>query len=143
MAKHSNWNRRRLQQGGFGGGFTIVRSVPIAVQRGMPQARTVSVEAHYRLRYLEHADRTSVREASVAFRVPVATIYRWRKRYRPDDLTSLESRSRRPKQTRKAAWTVAQEQAVLALRQQYPRMGKLPLQVLLARQDIHLISPTG
>lgn len=138
MAKHSKRNRRRMGQAGFGGGFAVVRAVPIAVQRGLPQAPTLSAEAHYRLRYLEHAARTSVREASSAFRVPVSTIYRWRTRYRPDDLTSLECRSRRPQTTRKHQWTAAQEQAVLVLRHEYPRIGKMPLQVLLARQGMTL-----
>jgi putative transposase len=138
MAKHSKRNRRRLHQGGMGGGFAIVRAVPIAVQRTLPNAPTLSAEAHYRLRYLEYAARTSVRAASDAFGVPVPTIYRWRQRYRPDDLTSLECRSRRPKTTRKHQWTAAQEQAVLTLRQQHPRMGKMPRQVLLTRQGIVL-----
>ena len=138
MAKHSKRTRRRMHQAGMGGGFTVVRRVPIQVQRGLPNAPTLSAEAHYRLRCLEHAARTSVRAASLVFGVPVSTIYRWRKLYRPDDLTSLESRSRRPHRTRRATWTAAHEEAVLALRQQYPRMGKLPLQVLLRRQGIRL-----
>jgi transposase InsO family protein len=138
MAKHSKRNRRRMHQSGLGGGLTVVRRVPIQIQRGLPDPPTLSDEAHYRLRYLEYASRTSVREAAVAFGVPIATIYRWRQRYRPDDLTSLECRSRRPRTTRKHQWTAAQEQAVLALRQQHPRMGKLPLQVLLRRQGIAL-----
>ena len=138
MTKHSKRNRRRMQQSGMGGGFTVVRRVPLRVQRGLPNAPTLSAEAHYRLKCLEHAARSSVREASLVFAVPVSTLYRWRNRYRPDDLTCLESRSRRPKQVRRATWTAAQEQAVLALRQQYPRMGKMPLQVLLQRQGMRL-----
>jgi transposase InsO family protein len=74
----------------------------------------------------------------MAFQIPVSTVYRWRQRYRPADPTSLEPRSRRPKTTRKHQWTAAQEQAVRDLRQQYPRMGKLPLQILLQRQGISL-----
>lgn len=138
MAKHSKRGRRRMHHGGFGGGFTVVRRVPPRLQRHLPTAPTLSAEAHYRLRCLEHADRTSVREASLAFRVPASTIYRWRRRFRPDDLTSLEPRSRRPKRTRRATWSAAQEQALLALREQHPRMGKGPLQVLLARQGQRL-----
>ncbi len=138
MAKHSKRNRRRMHQTGMGGGFTVVRRVPIRVQRNLPHAPTLSADAYERLRLLEYAARTSVAEASIAFRVPVPTIYRWRTRYRPDDLTSLECRSRRPKRTRRATWTAAQEQAVLALRRQYPRMGKMPLQVLLRGQGVRL-----
>ena len=137
MAKQSKRNRRRMRQGGFGGGFSVVRRVPIRVQRNLPHAPTLSADADERLRVLEYAARTSVREASIAFRMPVPTIYRWRQRYRPDDLTSLECRSRRPNRTRRTTWTAAQEGAVLA-RQAYPRMGKLPLQILLARQGIRL-----
>jgi transposase InsO family protein len=122
----------------MGGGFRMVRQVPVRFQRRLPQAAPLSPEAQYRLRCLEHADRTSVREASRAFQVPVSTIYRWRRRFRPDDLTTLEPRSRRPHRTRRATWTAAQESAVLALRQQHPRMGKGPLRVLLAQQGHHL-----
>jgi len=138
QSKQSKRNRRRLHQGGFGGGFTVVRRVPVQVQRGLPNAPTLSAEAHYRLQYLEYAARSSVREASLVFGVPIQTIYRWRTRYNPADLTSLECRSRRPKRTRHATWTAAQEEAVRALRQQYPRMGKMALQVLLRRQGIVL-----
>ena len=49
MAKHSKRNRRRLHQGGFGGGGSVVRAVPIAVQRGLTAAPSLSAEAQYRL----------------------------------------------------------------------------------------------
>jgi len=127
-----------MHQAGLGGGFSVARRVPIRMQRTLPNAPTLSADAYERLRCLEYAQRTSVREASIAFQVPVSTIYRWRKQYRPDDLTSLEPHSRRPKHTRKRQWTAAQEQAVLALRRQYPRMGKMPLRTVLARQGIRL-----
>ncbi len=116
MVKHSKRNRRRMHQAGMGGGFTVVRRVPVRVQRNLPQAPTLSLEATFRLLCLEHAARASVREASLVFGVPVSTIYRWRTRYRPDDLTSLEPHSRRPKRTRKQQWTAAQEQMVRDLR---------------------------
>ena len=138
MAKHSKHNRRRMRQAGMGGGFQVVRQVPPRLQRRLPQAPTLSAEAHYRLRCLEHAARTSVAEASRVFAVPVSTVYRWRRRFRPDDLTSLEPHSRRPHRTRRATWTAAQEQAVRTLRQQHPRMGKGPLRILLAQRGHHL-----
>src|SRR5215217_928070 len=131
MTKHSKRNRRRMHQGGMGGGFRVVRRVPHRVQRGLPQAPSLSPEAQFRLLCVEHAARSGVGDASLAFAVPVSTIYRWLKRYRRDDLTRLEPRSRRPTRVRRATWTAAQEQAVLALRQQYPRMGKDKLHHLL------------
>lgn len=138
MAKHSKRNRRRLHQSGLGGGLTVVPHVPVRLQQRLPEPPVLSEQAKLRLLCLEHAARASVKEAALVFQIPVSTIYRWRQRYNPADLSSLACRSRRPKTTRKQQWTAAQEQAVLALRQQHPRMGKLPLQVLLARQDIHL-----
>jgi transposase InsO family protein len=59
-------------------------------------------------------------------------------RYEPDDLRSLQPRSRRPRTTRKRQWTAAQEQAVRRLRETFPRYGKLKLQVLLAVEDLML-----
>lgn len=138
MAKHSKRNRRRMHQSGLGGGLTVVRRLPVAIQRHLPAPPTLSDEAKVRLLCVEHAARTSVQAAALAFQVSVATVYRWRKQYRPEDLTTLEPRSRRPRTTRKHQWTAAQEQAVWALRQQHPRMGKCPLQVLLRTQGIQL-----
>jgi transposase len=60
----------------------------------------------------------------IAFKTPASTIYRWVQRYRPDDVTSLELHGRHPRRVRRATWSAAQEQAVLALRQQFLRMGK-------------------
>jgi len=127
-----------MHQAGLGGGFSVVRRVPVRLQRDLPQAPTLSPEARFRLLCVQHAARRGVGEASRTFAVPPSTIYRWRKRYRPEDLTTLESRSRRPRRTRKATWSAAQEQAVLAPRQQYPRMGKDKLRVLLRRDGIRL-----
>jgi hypothetical protein len=39
-------------------------------------------------------------------------------------LTTLESRSRRPRRLRQPSWSAALEQAVLKLRREYPRWGK-------------------
>jgi transposase InsO family protein len=138
MSKHSKRNRRRMQQSGLGGGLRVVRVVPRSVQRRLPDAPSLSAEAKFRLLCVEHAHRTTIAAASVAFGVPRSTLYRWRKRYDPDDLTTLEPRSRRPQRTRKCQWTAAQEQAVLTLRQQYPRYGKLKLQHLLRAQGTDL-----
>lgn len=138
MAKHSKRNRRRLHQSGLGGGLTVVPHVPVRLQQRLPDPPVLSDPARFRLLCVEHSFRVGVKAAAVAFRTPGSTIYRWRQRYRPDDLTTLEPKSRRPKTTRAHQWSAAQEQAVRALRQQHPRMGKLPLQVLLARQGITL-----
>lgn len=63
------------------------------------------------------------------------TFYRWKRRYRAQDLGTLEDRSSRPKKRRRPTWTLAQVQAVTALRERYPCWGKQKLAVLLRRDD--------
>ena len=67
------------------------------------------------------------------FDISPQTFYRWRRRYDPRDLTSLEARSRRPRRRRQPTWSPALANAVGALRMTYPRWGKDKLVVLLRR----------
>jgi putative transposase len=67
------------------------------------------------------------------FGISRQTFYRWRKRYEPLDLTSLEERSHRPHQVRRPTWSFLFERKVLTLRLQFPRWGKDKLAVLLRR----------
>jgi len=57
------------------------------------------------------------------FDISAQTFYRWLRRYNPRDLSTLESRSRRPRRLRQPSWSTGLEQAVLKLRGQYPRWG--------------------
>jgi transposase InsO family protein len=66
------------------------------------------------------------------------TVYRWLARYDRFHLERLEDRSAAPHHRRRSTWTVAQVEAVVALREAYPRWGKDKLVVLLRRQGIHL-----
>lgn len=63
------------------------------------------------------------------------TFYRWKRRYNPRDLTTLEERSHRPHQVRHPTWSGELAETVLKLREQYPRWGKDKLVVLLHRED--------
>jgi hypothetical protein len=74
----------------------------------------------------------------MAFQRSRATVYRWLRRDDPDDLRSLQPRSRRPKTTRKRQWTAIQEQAVLRIRTAHPRYGKQRIRILLAREGMPL-----
>ncbi len=58
------------------------------------------------------------------FGISRQTFYRWRKRYNPKRLRSLEERSRRPRRVRQPTWSLDLAQAVCELREQYPRWGK-------------------
>jgi putative transposase len=68
------------------------------------------------------------------FGVSRATLYRWRRRFDPKDLRTLESRSRRPRRVRRPKWNSELVLAVKRLRESYPRWGKMKLWVLLKQE---------
>ncbi len=72
------------------------------------------------------------------FSISRQTFYRWQRRYKPWDLTTLEDRPSRPKKRRQRTWATAQVLAVQELRERYPRWGKAKLCVLLVRRGIRL-----
>jgi len=78
----------------------------------------------------------NARATCVHFHISPDTFYRWKKRYRPDKLSSLEERSHRPRHTRQPTWTIAQVKAVQELRERYPRWGKAKMVRLLEVQGI-------
>src|SRR5688572_10332888 len=97
----------------------------------LPDPPTLSEAATRRLQAVEFSFRHGVPVACDAFQVSRATLYRWRKRYQPRKLESLEPRSRAPKRTRPVRWTWEDEERILELRQRHPRWGKRKLLPLL------------
>lgn len=75
-----------------------------------------------------------VKLVSRTFGISRATLYRWQRRFNPQDLTSLKDLSRRPHRVRTPRWSFDLIQAVKRLRETYPRWGKDKLVVLLKRQ---------
>jgi putative transposase len=69
------------------------------------------------------------------FGISRQTFYRWRKRYEPLDLKTLEERSHCPHRRRQPTWPFLLEGKVLRLRLQFPRWGKDKLAVLLRQQQ--------
>ena len=65
------------------------------------------------------------------FGISRQTFYRWRKRYNPKRLGSLEERSRRPRRVRQPTWSAELATAVQDLRELCPRWGKDKLAPLL------------
>ena len=85
--------------------------------------------------------RTHGRNAALTcryFGISRQTFYRWKRRFDPHALTTLEPRSHRPRRLRQPTWSPALAQAVLTLRRQYPRWGKDKLVVLLRRQGVRV-----
>ena len=111
--------------------------------RGMPRSRYLergAVErshgARLRLQWMDDY-RQHGRNAALTcrhFGFSRQTFYRWKGRYDPEDLASLEARSHRPHRRRQPTWTAELAERVLRLRRQYPRWGKDKLAVLLHRE---------
>ena len=93
--------------------------------------------ARQRLKWMDYYQ-THGENASLTcryFGISRQTFYRWKRRYDPRDLTSLEERSHRPQHVRQPTWSPELSQAVLNLRVQWPRWGKDKPTVLLHRED--------
>ncbi|MGH7274126.1 MAG: integrase core domain-containing protein [Nitrospiria bacterium] len=80
--------------------------------------------------------------ACQTFGLSRASLYRWRKRLNPKDLTSIQDRSRRPHRLRKPTWPLDLVEAVKRLRETYPRWGKDKLVVLLGREGFSASTST-
>lgn len=95
----------------------------------------LSATAKRRLKWMEYYESHGgkARQTCRHFDISPQSFYRWRRRYAPRDLTTLEDRSRCPRRRRQPTWTGAQARAVRDVRRQYPRWGKDKLVVLLRR----------
>ena len=102
-------------------------------------ARTpeLSKNARQRLKWLAYyrEHQNNARLTCRHFDISPQTFYRWKHRYQPWNLKSLEARSRRPHRLRQPTWSSELAQAVLQLREQYPRWGKDKLVVLLRGEE--------
>lgn len=98
----------------------------------------ISHEASKRLKWFDYYERVgkNARKTCRHFGISPDTFYRWKRRYRPENLKTLEMRSCRPKRVRQPTWTMETVQAVLELREEYPRWGKEKLAVLLGERGI-------
>lgn len=113
------------------------------VQAATLSAPALSPEARTRLQALEVWQHTGDWQvAAKIFGLSRATLFRWRRRYRPDDLTSLVTRSRRPRRIRRPQTPPAVVEQVRQLREQYPRWGREKLRVLLSHAGVQLSAKT-
>jgi transposase InsO family protein len=98
----------------------------------------ISKEAQKRLKWFDYynSHAHNARLTCRYFGISPQTFYRWKRRYDPQRLRTLEDHPHRPKRVREHTWSSSLEQAVLALREQYPRWGKEKLAVLLSQQGI-------
>jgi len=110
---------------------------------GMPRSRflergaaELSREARKRLAWFDyyHSHGRKVALTCRHFGISRQAFYRWKPRYDPRDLSTLEDRSHRPRHRRQPTWTAQQAERVRRLRERYPRWGKDKLAVLLRRE---------
>jgi putative transposase len=98
--------------------------------------RELSAQARLRLKWMDYYESHghNARLTCRYFGMSPQTFYRWRRRYDPRNVRTLEDRSRRPRRRRQPSWGPELAQAVLRLREEYPRWGKDKLVVLLRRE---------
>jgi len=111
--------------------------------RSLVRQGTISKEAARRLRWMDHyAEHGKARLTCRYFGISAPTFYRWKNRYDPYDLTTLEEESRRPHKVPQSRTPGTAESRVLELRNRYPRWGREKLAVLLEREGIQLSGST-
>ena len=111
--------------------------------RSLVRQGTVSPDAARRLRWFDFYSRWGDGRLTCRhFGISPQTFYRWKNRFDPYDLTTVEAVSRRPHHARKPMTPGPVEDRILELRQEYPRWGKDKLVVLLRKQGIRVSTST-
>jgi len=111
--------------------------------RSLVRQGTISQDAARRLRWFDFYGRCQdARLTCRHFGISPQTFYRWKNRFDPYDLTTLEAWSRRPHRVRQPMTPGPVVDGILELRQKYPRWGKDKLVVLLREQGIRVSTST-
>ena len=107
----------------------------------LARIRGLSREASKRLKWFDYyySHGRNGRLTCRYFGISPQTFYRWKRRYDPKHVESLEDRSHKPKRLRQPTWSSELAQEVLRLREEYPRWGKDKLSELLHDQG-HQVS---
>jgi putative transposase len=108
--------------------------------RSLVRQGTMSQGAAKRLSWFDFYNRYGdARLTCRHFAISPQTFYRWKNRFDPYDLTTLEAASRRPHHIRKPVTPAVIEGLVLEKRLKYPRWGKDKI-VILIRKEGHQVS---
>lgn len=96
---------------------------------------TLSKEAKSRLAWMDHFRKTKNAALTCRhFDISRQCFYKWKKKYHPFDLTTLEDASKRPHQTRRWEVSRIEESRIKILRRAHIRWGKMKLRVLYEQQ---------
>jgi len=102
----------------------------------LASAPKLSREARQRLKWFDYykSHNQNARLTRRYFGISPPTFYRWKRRYDPKHIENLEDLPHRPKHLRQPTYSVELVEAVLRLREEYPRWGKDKLVILLRRE---------
>lgn len=107
-------------------------------------APELSREAGRRLKWFDYYERCghNARLTCRHFDISPQTFYRWKRRYVPSHLETLEDRSHRPRHVRQPTYSVELVETVVSLREKYPRWGKNKLVILLQAEGYQVSAST-
>ncbi len=92
---------------------------------------SLSKSAKQHLAWMDHHQRSgNIAQTCRYFGIAPKTFHKWRNRYNPHDLATLEDLSKSPKRTRHWEVTREEERRILALRTRHIRYGKIKLAVI-------------
>jgi putative transposase len=111
----------------------IINAMAPGARRLAGHGTELSRDARNRLKWMDHyfSRGRNGRLTCRHFDIHPQTFYRWKRRYDPSRLESLEDRSRRPHRLRRPTASAELVEAVLEAREEYPRWGKDKLAPLL------------
>lgn len=105
----------------------------------------ISKEAKKRLGWFDHYRKTgNARLTCRYFGISPQTFYRWKRRFNPHDLTTLEAKSSKPRRVRQPMVSSPIVERIKQRREEYPRWGKEKIAVLLRREGLSVsVSTVG
>ena len=116
---------------------TRLKSLYPYVAKTSGSVKDLSAKAQMRLKWMRYIEQGhSVIQCSRHFDHPERTIRYWKARYDPNNISTLENRSRRPKRVRKSQVPLAHIELVILLRKKYPSFGK-DTEITTKKRDIH------
>jgi transposase len=104
--------------------------------------QNISQEAKRRLRVIDFYYHKASQNAALTcrhFLVSSSFLYKWLGRFNPRDLSSLESRSRKPHHTRSVCYTPELVSQIRKLRQEHPTYSAKKIKHILDRDFTHIL----
>ncbi len=122
----------------------IISGVVPGVSRLTKLKVELSRKARQRLKWFDYYNShgCNARLTCRYFGISPQTFYRWKRCYNPKHIQSLDDRSHHPRHLRQPTYSTGLVQAVLKLREEYPRWGKDKLVVLLREEGFSCSAST-